>query len=52
MDVQPSDRVPEIGFGPGVAVRAIARRTTRGKVVGINRSAVMRAQAARRNASA
>jgi SAM-dependent methyltransferase len=52
MDVQPSDRVLEIGFGPGIAVREIARRATRGQVVGIDRSAVMRAQAARRNAAA
>jgi ubiquinone/menaquinone biosynthesis C-methylase UbiE len=52
MDVQPSDRVLEIGFGPGIGVREIARRATRGEVVGIDRSAVMRAQAARRNAAA
>jgi ubiquinone/menaquinone biosynthesis C-methylase UbiE len=52
MDVQPSDRVLEIGFGPGIAVREIARRATRGEVIGIDRSAVMRAQAARRNAAA
>lgn len=52
MDVQPSDRILEIGFGPGIAIREIARRATRGQVVGIDRSAVMRAQAARRNASA
>jgi ubiquinone/menaquinone biosynthesis C-methylase UbiE len=52
MDVQPSDRVLELGFGPGIAVREIARRATRGEVVGIDRSAVMRAQAARRNAAA
>jgi SAM-dependent methyltransferase len=52
LDVQPSDRVLEIGFGPGIAVREIARRATRGQVVGIDRSAVMRAQAARRNAAA
>jgi SAM-dependent methyltransferase len=52
MDVQPSDRVLEIGFGPGIAVREIAHRATDGEVVGIDRSAVMRAQAARRNASA
>jgi SAM-dependent methyltransferase len=52
MDVQPSDRVLEIGFGPGIAVREIARRATRGQVVGIDRSAVMRAQAVRRNAAA
>lgn len=52
MDVQPSDRVLEIGFGPDIGVREIARRATRGEVVGIDRSAVMRAQAARRNAAA
>jgi SAM-dependent methyltransferase len=52
LDVQPSDRVLEIGFGPGIAVREIARRATRGQVVGIDRSAVMRAQATRRNAAA
>jgi ubiquinone/menaquinone biosynthesis C-methylase UbiE len=52
MEVQPSDRVLEIGFGPGIAVREIARRATRGEVVGIDHSAVMRAQAARRNAAA
>ncbi len=52
MEVQPSDRVLEIGFGPGVAIREIARIATRGQVVGFDRSAVMRAQAARRNAAA
>jgi SAM-dependent methyltransferase len=52
LDVQSSDRVLEIGFGPGIAVREIARRATRGQVFGIDRSAVMRAQAARRNAAA
>ena len=52
MDVQPSDRVLEIGFGPGIAIREIARQATRGQVRGIDRSAVMRAQAARRNAAA
>ena len=52
MDVQPSDCVLEIGFGPGIAIREIARRAARGHVVGIDRSAVMRAQAARRNAAA
>ena len=52
MDVRPSDCVLEIGFGPGIAIREIARRATRGHVVGIDRSAAMRAQAARRNAAA
>jgi ubiquinone/menaquinone biosynthesis C-methylase UbiE len=52
LDVQPSDHVLEIGFGPGIAIRELARSATRGQVVGIDRSAVMRAQAARRNAAA
>ena len=52
MGVQPSDRVLEIGYGPGIAVREMARRATRGEVIGVDRSAVMRAQAARRNAAA
>src|SRR5215207_1522053 len=51
LDVQPTHRVLEIGFGPGVAIRELARRATRGQVVGIDRSEVMRAQAARRNAA-
>lgn len=52
LDVQPTDRVLEVGFGPGIAVAEIARRATRGQVYGIDHSAVMVAQAARRNAAA
>jgi SAM-dependent methyltransferase len=52
LDVQPSDRVLEIGFGPGLAVRELARRATDGLVVGVDHSEAMRAQAARRNAAA
>jgi len=52
LDVETSDCVLEIGFGPGIAVREIARRATLGEVFGIDRSPVMRAQAARRNAAA
>lgn len=51
LDVQPADRVLEIGFGPGIAVRELARKANQGMVVGIDRSAVMRTQAARRNAA-
>jgi ubiquinone/menaquinone biosynthesis C-methylase UbiE len=52
LDVQPTDRILEIGFGPGIAIRELARRATRGQVVGIDRSQVMRSQATRRNAAA
>lgn len=49
LEVGPTDRVLEIGFGPGIAVRAIARRATSGLVVGVDHSDVMVREAARRN---
>jgi SAM-dependent methyltransferase len=52
LDVQPDDRVLEIGFGPGVAIHEIARRATNGFVVGVDHSEVMVRQATRRNAAA
>jgi SAM-dependent methyltransferase len=52
LDVRPTDRVLEVGFGPGVAIAELARRATRGHVHGVDRSAVMVRQAARRNAAA
>jgi cyclopropane fatty-acyl-phospholipid synthase-like methyltransferase len=47
LDLQPSDRLLEVGCGPGVAVAAAARRAA--TVVGVDRSAVMVGQARRRN---
>jgi ubiquinone/menaquinone biosynthesis C-methylase UbiE len=52
LDIQPSDRVLEIGFGPGVAIREIARIAAEGYVCGIDHSEVMVRQASRRNAEA
>jgi SAM-dependent methyltransferase len=52
LDVQPTDRVIELGCGPGVAVAALAGRATRGLVVGVDQSEVMIGQARRRNADA
>jgi SAM-dependent methyltransferase len=52
LDVQPADRVLEIGFGPGIAIAAIAARATRGQVYGVDHSEVMVRQAGRRNAAA
>jgi SAM-dependent methyltransferase len=52
LDVQPTDRVLEIGFGPGVAIAELAGRATRGRVYGIDHSGVMVGQASRRNAAA
>jgi SAM-dependent methyltransferase len=51
LDVQPTDRVLEIGFGPGLAIAELARAGA-GHVYGLDHSAVMARQAARRNAAA
>jgi 16S rRNA C967 or C1407 C5-methylase (RsmB/RsmF family) len=52
LDVQPTDHVLEIGFGPGVAIAELAERVTAGRVVGVDSSPVMLRQARRRNAAA
>ena len=52
LDVRPTDRVLEVGFGPGVAIAELAGFATEGHVVGIDHSAVMVRQARRRNAVA
>jgi SAM-dependent methyltransferase len=50
LDVQPADRVLEIGFGPGRAIAELSRRSEH--VYGIDRSVEMLRQASRRNAAA
>jgi SAM-dependent methyltransferase len=52
LDVQPTDRVLEIGFGPGVAIAEFAGRAVQGHVFGIDHSPAMVRHAARRNAAA
>jgi len=52
LDVQPTDRVIELGCGPGVAIAALATRAVRGLVVGVDHSQVMIGQARRRNRAA
>jgi SAM-dependent methyltransferase len=52
LDVQPHDRVLEIGFGPGIAIQEFARRATNGLVVGVDHSEVMVRQARKRNTAA
>jgi SAM-dependent methyltransferase len=52
LDPAPTDRVLEVGFGPGIAIAAMASRVPRGRVYGIDHSAVMVAQASRRNRAA
>jgi trans-aconitate methyltransferase len=49
LDVQSTDRVLEIGFGPGVAIEAFAARATDGTVYGFDHSELMVRQATRRN---
>jgi ubiquinone/menaquinone biosynthesis C-methylase UbiE len=49
LDVRAIDRVLEIGFGPGIAIRELNERATRGYVCGIDHSKEMVRQARRRN---
>ncbi|HBH78328.1 MAG TPA: class I SAM-dependent methyltransferase [Nitrospira sp.] len=52
LDLQPTDRVLEIGFGPGLAIALMSEVVTGGHVVGIDHSEMMLQQAKKRNASA
>jgi ubiquinone/menaquinone biosynthesis C-methylase UbiE len=47
-----ADRVLEIGFGPGIAIRELSRRATHGLVCGVDHSEVMVRQATKRNRDA
>ena len=49
LDVQPDDRVLEIGFGPGLAILELSRIAREGYVCGIDHSELMLRQAVRRN---
>lgn len=49
LDVQPSDRVLEIGCGSGVAAGMICERLVEGRMLAIDRSAVQIERARRRN---
>lgn len=50
LDVQADDRVLEIGFGPGLAIRELGRLATEGYVCGIDHSELMLRQASKLNA--
>ena len=52
LELQPTDHVLEIGFGPGVAINLMSQQVTSGHVVGVDHSEVMLQQATKRNASA
>jgi ubiquinone/menaquinone biosynthesis C-methylase UbiE len=50
--LRPGDHVLEVGFGPGIAIAALARTAHEGRVHGVDSSPVMLRQASRRNADA
>lgn len=52
LDVQPQDRVLEIGCGPGVGLQSAAKLAASGLVAGVDPSKVMVAMAIRRNRNA
>jgi ubiquinone/menaquinone biosynthesis C-methylase UbiE len=52
IDIQPADKVLEVGFGPGVGIERLARSAPAGRVAGIDRSTEMLEQAKLRNAEA
>jgi ubiquinone/menaquinone biosynthesis C-methylase UbiE len=52
LEIQPDDRVLEVGFGPGVAIRRLAASTPAVFIAGIDSSREMVEQAAARNAKA
>jgi len=49
LDIQPYDRVLEVGFGPGVGMQLLAQSTAAGYVAGVDSSEEMVAQATARN---
>ena len=50
LSIQPTDRVLEVGFGPGVAIELVAALATHGSVTGVDFSPAMMTIAKRRNA--
>jgi len=52
LDLRPEDNVLEVGFGAGLAIERALELTTKGKVVGLDHSALMVEEARRRNAKA
>jgi ubiquinone/menaquinone biosynthesis C-methylase UbiE len=52
LDIQPSDHVLEIGFGPGVAIQKMCDLATEGIIYGIDHSELMVKKASDRNKNA
>lgn len=51
LDVQPADRILEIGCGPGVGIQLLANATSAGRITGVDDSEEMLTQARARNAA-
>ncbi len=49
--VQPTDKILEIGFGPGYAIQEVAKSLTTGQIAGVDFSRAMVSAAKRRNAA-
>ena len=41
LDIQPTDRVLEVGFGPGIAVELLAAQASQGFIAGVDFSPAM-----------
>jgi ubiquinone/menaquinone biosynthesis C-methylase UbiE len=49
MNIQPDDRILEIGYGPGNTIKLISEKLRNGSITGIDHSEVMYKQASKRN---
>jgi ubiquinone/menaquinone biosynthesis C-methylase UbiE len=52
LDIEPDDRILEVGCGPGALIQALAAQATEGLGAGIDLSPTMLQQASKRNAQA
>src|SRR6266496_2973673 len=52
LNIEPDDRILEIGFGPGVSTQYASAKASKGFVAGIDHSETMVQAASRRNAAA
>ena len=49
VNIQPTDQILEVGFGPGVMVYMLAKQAFDGRVTGVDISTLMLSQASKRN---
>jgi ubiquinone/menaquinone biosynthesis C-methylase UbiE len=52
LNLQPTDKLLEVGFGAGQAIEYAAEKITHGQIVGVDHSQTMLETAAKRNAAA